>query len=100
VSQNPLEIITEMLSHHDSEIRRLSNENVVAWAVMTAILHRVHNRTEVITILTELAKDCPGAIEERIMAMVSAVEAPNSQIDRAMQQIAARGTKGRNTENK
>lgn len=94
MSQNPLEIITELLSRHDSEIRRLSNENDVAWAVMTAMLHRVHNRTEVITILTEIAKDCPGAIEERIMAMIRAVEAPNSQIDRAMQQIAARKDRG------
>jgi hypothetical protein len=90
-----VENIIEMLTQHDSEIRRLSNENDVAWAIMTAMLHRIHNRTEVITILTELAKDCPGAIEERILAMVSAVETPNSKIDRAMQQIAARESKGR-----
>lgn len=93
MSENPLDIITEMLTRHDTEIRRLSNENDVAWAVMTAMLHRIHNRTEVITILTEIAKDCPGAIEERIMAMVKAVESPNSQVERAMQQIAARGNK-------
>ena len=93
MSRDPLEIITEMLTHHDSEIRRLSNENDVAWAIMTAMLHRIHNRTEVMTILVELAKDCPGAIEERILSMISAVEAPNSKIDRAMQQIAARAKK-------